>query len=200
MTQNVTVQDCSRTGNNKWTQKKAAFETQTTKIDQKWICWHKISREEPLQAAWRSSKPRETVLQAAWESFAGSARKFQSSRKTRQQRFNFARRSFTVRAKIWKNCTDWRNFARDKNDFARDKNDFARDQKDVARKCRPVLQTASKSKWLTDYLDRLDRFLGPILVSKQIIRHVEQQASDGKHVWKQWARAKATLRMNNQVT
>ena len=44
-------------------------------------------------------------------------------------------------------------------------------------------------------LDWFERFL-----SKQITKHIEQQASDIKHVWKQWAREKATLRMNNQVT
>ena len=62
------------------------------------------------------------------------------------------------------------------------------------------LETASKFEVIKDCLDRLDRFLGPILVSKQRNKHVEQQASDVKQVWKQWARAKATLRMNNQVT
>ena len=35
---------------------------------------------------------------------------------------------------------------------------------------------------IKDCLDRLDRFLRAILVRKQITRHVEQQASDIKHV------------------
>ena len=62
------------------------------------------------------------------------------------------------------------------------------------------LQTASNFEMIKDCLDQFDRFLRAILVSKQLTKHVEQQASDIKHVWKQWAREKATLRMNNQVT
>ena len=75
-----------------------------------------------------------------------------------------------------------------------------RDTKRFRAKVQTSLQTANKFEVIKDCLDRLDRFLGPILVSKQRNKRVEQQASDIKHVWKQWAREKATLRMNNRVT
>ena len=42
---------------------------QTAKSDQKVICWHKISREKPFQAARRIFKTRETDFQAARERF-----------------------------------------------------------------------------------------------------------------------------------
>ena len=178
--QSVVVQDCSRTRNNNELKKRQRSGRKQLKQTKKWKCWHRISGEKPLQAVRRSSNPRETVLQPA-------RKKFHSSRETRHQLFNFARRSFSDRAKFWQNRTD--------------RNDFARDQKGFRAK---VQTSFTDSDWfwsdLTDRLDRLNRFLRPILMRKQRNKHVEQQASDSKQVWKQWARAKATLRMNNRVT
>ena len=96
---------------------------------------------------------------------------------SRETDLQFARE----RLKLARRCTPAFNFARNRNDFARDRIWFRARQlwfrarlKDFARKCRPVSQTASSFKAI---LDRLDRFLA-ILVSKQRIKHIEQQASD----------------------
>ena len=97
--QRVVVQDCTQTGNNNELRKGQRSGRKTAKTDQKVICWHKISREKPLQAAWRSSKPREKVLQTA-------------------------REIFTARAKFWQNRTDRNDFARDTKDFTRDTKRF----------------------------------------------------------------------------
>ena len=74
--QSVVVQDCSRTRNNNKLKRRQRSGCKQQKIDQKVKCWHKISREEPFQAARRSFtsretvfRPREKVSQAAWEIF-----------------------------------------------------------------------------------------------------------------------------------
>ena len=116
------VQDCSRTGNNNELRKGQRSRRKQLKQTKEWICWHKISREEPFQAAWRSLMSRETDFRPR-ESVS-------SSREIRHQGFNFARNHF---------C-----FARDRNGFAQDRM-FSRETDMISRetkRCRAKVQTS----------------------------------------------------------
>ena len=92
---------------------------QSAKTYQKVICWRKISCEKPLQAARRSSKPREKVLQAARESFTARAKLDTSGLILREEVSQTARNSDRI--------VQTEMISRET-------------KKDFARKCRPFLQ------------------------------------------------------------
>ena len=103
------VQDCSRTGNNNELRKGQRSRRKQLKQTK---CDHIVTKF----CARNLYRPREEVLSCARE-FTVRARKFDRLRETRHQRFNFAWRSFTERAKLWQNHADRNDFARDQKIF-----------------------------------------------------------------------------------
>ena len=141
--------------------KETALGMQTVKTDQKVICWHKISREKPLQAARRSSKPRETVLQAAWESSTARAKLDTSSLISREEVSQTAQNSDRiVQSEMISRET----------------------KKDFARKCRPVLQTATNF----EVINRLFRPIGQIFK----INFSEQADNQARRIASKWCQAR----------